>query len=171
VSPTPTLTPTPGGLACDLSITKTAAPNPVQPGQAVVYSIVAANAGPASALAVTLTDPLPGGVVFVSCQSSQGSCAGPPPGSGGTVTADLGTIPAGGGATLTITATVVAPAGSISNTATVDTSTPDTNPDNDSSTSIVVGGATIPTLSPGMLALFAGLLAAAGALVLRRFPF
>jgi uncharacterized repeat protein (TIGR01451 family) len=143
----------------------------VQPGQTLVYSILVANAGPADALAVTVTDPLPPDTTFVSCLASQGTCAGPPPGSGGTVSAALGTIPNGGGGTLTITVTVVLPAGAITNTATVDTTTPDTNPDNNSDTTVVVGGSTIPTLSRGMLALFAVALAALGLIALRRSPF
>lgn len=142
----------------------------MQPGQSLVYDILIANAGPADALAVTVTDPLPPGTGFVSCVASQGTCGGPPLGAGGTVTAVLGTIPAGAGATMTITVTVAQPSGTIRNTATVDTTTPDTNPDNDSSTSVVVAGTTIPTLSPGMLFAFAIMLAALGLVALRRFP-
>ena len=87
------------------------------------------------------------------------------------VTATLGTVPNGGSATVTITVTVLASGGSIANTATVDTSTPDSNPNNDSDTRVVVGGSTIPTLSREMMALLAILLAALGVLALRRVPF
>lgn len=142
----------------------------MQPGQALVYDVLVANAGPADALAATVTDPLPPGTAFVSCVASQGTCVGPPPGAGGTVTAVLGTIPAGGGVTMTITVSVALAAGTIQNTATVETTTPDTNPDNNASTSVVVAGSTIPTLSPGMLAAFAIMLAALGLVALRRFP-
>jgi hypothetical protein len=85
--------------------------------------------------------------------------------------ANLGTIPAGAGATVTITVLVTpAASGSLGNTATVTTSTPDSNPDNNADTEIVVGGTPIPTLSFPMLALLAAALAALGALVLRRTP-
>lgn len=116
---------------------------------------------------MTVTDPLPPGTSFISCTVSQGSCAE----FGGTVTANLGTIPAGGGATLAITVAVIQPAGAITNTAIVDSSTPDSNPNNDSDTTVVIGSSTIPTLAPEMLVLFALLLAASGLLALRRFPF
>jgi large repetitive protein len=132
----------------------------------LTYTIAVSNSGPADAQAVTVTDPLPSGVSFLSCTASQGSCAN----AGGTVTATLGTIPDGGSASVTIAVTVVAPSGAIANTATVDTSTPDSNPNNDSATRVVVGGSTIPTLSPEMLALLAVLLAALGLLALRRLP-
>ena len=124
------------------------------------------NAGPADAQAVSVNDPLPSGTTYISCSASQGSCAY----GSGTVTASLGTIPNGGSATVTIAATVVVPSGAIANTATVDTTTPYSNPDNDSDTRVVVGGSTIPTLSPGMMALLAVLLAALGVLALRRVP-
>ena len=86
----------------------------------------------------------------------------------GTVTANLGTIANGGSATLTIVATVVSSSGAITNTATVSTSTPDSNPNNDSDSRVVVGGSAVPTLSPAMLGLLALLLAGAGVLALLR---
>jgi uncharacterized repeat protein (TIGR01451 family) len=138
----------------------------VDPGQTLTYTILVSNSGPADALAVTVADPLPTGTAFISCTVSQGSCAN----ASGTVTASLGTVPDGGSATVTIAVTVQVSSGAIANTATVDTSTPDSNPNNDSDTRVVVGGATIPTLSPEMLALLAVLLAALGVFALRRLP-
>jgi uncharacterized repeat protein (TIGR01451 family) len=138
----------------------------VEPGQTLTYTILVSNTGPANAQTVTVTDPLPSGTRFLSCTASQGTCAN----ASGTVNADLGTIPAGSSATVTIAVTVVAPSGAIANTATVDSSTPDSNPNNDSDTRVVVGGSTIPTLSPEMLTLLAVLLAALGVLALRRLP-
>ena len=164
--PTSTPTTTPAGGTCDLSIQKSASPSPVQPGQTRTYTIVVTNAGPADAQAVSVNDPLPSGTTYISCSASQGSCAY----GSGTVTASLGTIPNGGSATVSIAVTVLVPSGVIANTATVETTTPDSNPDNDSDTRVVVGGSTIPTLSPGMMALLAVLLAALGVLALRRVP-
>ncbi len=141
----------------------------MQVGQHLVYALIVENAGPAAALAVTVTDPLPAVTTFVLCQTSQGTCAGPPVGSTGTVTFDLGTIGAGATATLQIEVVVTgAASGSILNTATVSTSTPDSNPDNNTDDDIVVGGATIPMLEPRILALLATALAAAALFLIRR---
>jgi hypothetical protein len=120
---------------------------------------------------VSVSDPLAAEMAFVSCQTTVGTCSGPTPGTSGLVTADLGTIPAGSGAVVRIRVQLSASAaGSIGNTATVTTSTPDSNPDNDSDAIIVIGGASIPTLSGPMLALLALALAALGAAALRRMP-
>ncbi|MFY9552345.1 MAG: DUF11 domain-containing protein [Thermoanaerobaculia bacterium] len=163
-----TPTPTPAGPSADLSIQKVSSPNPVQAGQILVHSITVANAGPSTALGVTVTDPLPPGTTFVSCAPSQGTCTGPPVGTNGTVVASLGTILAGSGATLTIRTTVVTASGMIRNTATVTSTTPDPNPDNNSASDVVVSGSTIPTLSAPMLTLLALALAAIGFALLRR---
>jgi uncharacterized repeat protein (TIGR01451 family) len=140
----------------------------VAPGQTLVYTLTVANAGPAAADGVTVTDPLPAGTTFVSCTASQGTCAGPAAGTNGTVVASLGTIPNGGGATITIQTTVVAPAGSIRNTATVTSTTPDDNPDNNTDSTVVVSNSSIPTLSASFLAILAVALAAVGFAILRR---
>jgi Mrp family chromosome partitioning ATPase len=116
-----------------------------------------------------VVDPLPPETSFVSCQTTLGTCTGPVPGTTGIVTADLGTLPAGSGAVVRIRVVLAAgAAGSLSNTATVTTSTPDSNPDNNSDAVVVVTGAPIPTLSAPMLALLALALAALGLSVLRR---
>src|SRR6476660_7890526 len=69
----PKPTPAPTGTA-DLSITKTDSPDPVKVGAALSYRIQVANAGPARATGVVVTDDLPNGVSFVSAQSTQGTC-------------------------------------------------------------------------------------------------
>ena len=74
--------------------------------------------GRTAAAAVTVSDPLPAGVTFVSATPSVGSCSGT-----STVTCSLGTLASGASATVTI---VVTPsAGPLSNTATVSSSTAD----------------------------------------------
>ena len=45
--------------AADLAVEKTAAPDPVDPGAPLTYTITISNAGPSPARDVTLTDPLP----------------------------------------------------------------------------------------------------------------
>lgn len=152
-----------------MSIRKTAAPNPAQPGGPLEYTLSVLNAGPAPAVNTTVVDPLPAETAFVSCQTTLGTCTGPAPGTTGIVSADLGTLPAGSGAVVRIRVVLASgAAGTVSNTATVTTSTPDSNPDNNSDAVVVVPGAPIPTLSGPMLALLGLALAALGLAALRR---
>lgn len=108
----------------DLSISKSASPNPVMVGSTLTYSLVVTNNGPSPATAVTLTDTLPSGVNFVSKVSSQGSCNGT-----STITCTLGNLSAGASATVTIVARPTAPQ-TITNTATVSATEPDPNKGN-----------------------------------------
>jgi uncharacterized repeat protein (TIGR01451 family) len=59
--------------ASDLSLTMTAAPNPVESGSNVTYTISITNNGTDTAQA-TVTDKLPVGASFVSCSISGGTC-------------------------------------------------------------------------------------------------
>ncbi|HTR04079.1 MAG TPA: DUF11 domain-containing protein [Thermoanaerobaculia bacterium] len=166
---TPTRTPTPPpGTGADLIVSKRANTNPVLPGRPLTYLVSVVNAGPDTAVAVTLDDPLPIGTTFVSCTTNRGTCAGPPVGGTGTVTADLGDLGVGEAAGITIVVDVTVPSGNIVNTATATSSTPDPNPDNNHSTNVVSIGAGIPALSPPLAALLALLLAAAGVWFARR---
>jgi large repetitive protein len=103
----------------DLGVTKTG-PASIVAGQPITYSMVVTNAGPSSAAGVTLADPTPAGLTFVS------STCGPFP-------CSLGTLAAGGVAA--VSATYAVPPGYqapdvIVNTATVSASTSDPNPAN-----------------------------------------
>ena len=130
-TPTPTPTPLPGA---DLSVSKTDAPDPVVSGGTVTYTVVVTNNGPAIAVNVGVTDPLPNGTTFASCVASIGMCSGNP-GTNDTVTATVGDIGPSGAVTLTIVVNVTAGAGTtISNTATATSSTPDPNSANNSGT-------------------------------------
>ena len=107
-----TLTP-----SADLQITKEGPANAVA-GTNVVYTITVTNAGPSDATGVTLADPTPPGLTFVS---NAGDCTTAFP-------CNLGTLPPA--ATRTITATFAIPSGyttpnPIANTATVSSPTPD----------------------------------------------
>jgi len=53
-------------LSADLSITKTAAPNPVTNGGQITYTITVTNSGPGDALLAQLNDAVPAGTTFVS---------------------------------------------------------------------------------------------------------
>jgi uncharacterized repeat protein (TIGR01451 family) len=98
----------------DMAITKTASPNPVLQGNALTYTLGVTNNGPAIATNVTVTDPLPSQVSYVSATSTQGTCSQ----AGGTVTCSVGIMNSGATATITITVTAVT-RGSVTNTASV----------------------------------------------------
>lgn len=110
----------------DLSVKKTATPDPVLVDGVLTYTIVVKNNGTLDATGVTLTDALPPSVTFQSDSTSQGSCSGP---SGGTVTCDLGNLANGASATVTITVTATK-TGKVKNSADVSADTSDPNLDN-----------------------------------------
>ena len=112
--------------SADLQITK-AGPATAVAGTNVVYTITVTNAGPSDATGVTLADPTPPGLTFVS---NAGDCTTAFP-------CALGTVPPA--ATRTITATFAIPSGyttpnPIANTATVSSPTPDAATGNNSAT-------------------------------------
>ncbi len=121
----------------DFAVTKSADDTTPQEGQTVTFTVTAANSGTGDANGVTVTDLLPAGLTFVSSNPSQGSYIS------GSGLWTVGTVAAGGSATLQIVATVdVGTAGStITNTATLTTSSPaDATPGNNSgSASLDVG--------------------------------
>jgi uncharacterized repeat protein (TIGR01451 family) len=94
----------------DLSITKSG-PASVIAGQNAVYTITVTNNGPSSATSVTVTDPAPAGLTFVS---NSGGCTGNFPcalgtltnGQSVTITSTYSTSPGGGGVTVNNIATV-----------------------------------------------------------------
>ncbi len=121
--------PAPPGDA-DLSVTATSAPARPVAGQPLTYALRVANAGPAAATAVTLTDLLPAGAAYVSAAPSAGACTP----SSGTVSCALGSLAAGASVTATLVVTPAAP-GTFEDTATVAAVEPDPNPADDSTTS------------------------------------
>jgi uncharacterized repeat protein (TIGR01451 family) len=104
----------------DLSVTKSVDDNTPQEGQSVTFTVTVTNSGSGDATLVTVTDLLPAGLTYVSDVPSQGSYVS------GTGVWTVGTVPAPGSATLQIVATVNAgTAGTtITNTATLTTSSP-----------------------------------------------
>jgi uncharacterized repeat protein (TIGR01451 family) len=116
-------------------------------GDTIAYSIFVFNNGPDNASNVTVSDPLPAGTTFVSIDASEGAftCNTPAVGSGGTVTCSATTMPVEGTVrfTLSVKTSSSAPSGSITNTATITSTTPDPNTaDNTSSVSTGIVGST-----------------------------
>ena len=112
----------------DMSITMEAADS-VPVGQPLIYSITVKQGGECDGEKVTVTDPLPPGMTFVSATTSRGSWRQ----SNGVVKFSLGLFTQGASADLTITV-VPTQAGSLSNTATVRSNGRDVRPDNNVAT-------------------------------------
>ncbi|WP_132000277.1 DUF11 domain-containing protein, partial [Dokdonella fugitiva] len=112
------------GSSANVSVVKTG-PASATAGQDVVYTLAVTNNGPSDAANVSLADPTPAGLTFVSATAP---CAGGFP-------CNLGTL--ANGATVNVSVTYAVPAsasGTIANTATVTSPTPDPTPDDDTST-------------------------------------
>ncbi len=148
--PTPLL-----GSESDLSITKEASGNLVQPGTNLTYTLTVTNNGPSDSSGGTVTDVLPAGLTFVSSASGCTEM-------GGTVTCPFGAIPNGSSVALTFVVMVdseqVDP---ISNTATVSGNESDPDSSNNSATAgaVSVGVSAIPLLSEWGILLLTALLA------------
>ena len=95
----------------------------------LIYTISVTNFGPSSASGVVVTDALPAGVTFVSASGNGIN-------SGGVVNWTLSTL--ANGAVSNVTVTVTAPAsGSLTNVASVSTTTGDPNPTNNTSIPVI----------------------------------
>ncbi len=131
----------------DLSLTKTASPNPGQVGTNLSYRLVVTNHGPAAATNVSLLDTLPGGVNFVSSATTQGAC-------GGTVAINcgLGDLAPGSSAIITLVVTPTAE-GQLTNTASVTSSETDFDSANNTATvaTLIQTAATSPQMLDGNL--------------------
>lgn len=117
----------------DLGVVKTASATATAGGN-INYSITVTNSGASPAVAAQLSDTLPANTSFVSINQNTGpaaACSGTT-----TVTCNWASFAPGATATFSMVVKVAAgaPSGIISNTATVTTSTGDTNPANNSST-------------------------------------
>jgi len=128
--------------SADLSVTKTASPNPAQVGVTLSYRITATNNGPAVATNVNVIDTLPASVTFGSATTTQGNCNGT-----SAVNCNLGTLAVGASAIVTINVTPSA-AGQITNSATVNASESDFDSTSNSSTitTLIQPAAISPTM-------------------------
>jgi uncharacterized repeat protein (TIGR01451 family) len=122
----------------DLSVVKSG-PDQAAAGSQVSYMVVVTNNGPDAADSVTLNDPFPAGMTFVSATQDSGpvfNC--PAPGPTGPVTCTLASMPAGATASFTFVFEIpaqTAPGTQFTNVATV--SSP-TDPSEENNSSVVV---------------------------------
>lgn len=123
--------------SADLSVTKTASPNPVRATEEVTFTIKVTNNGPSPASDVKVTDTLATGLTLVSATSTVGACSGTD-----TITCNIGSLAATAPdnvATITIKAKIAVnyPPGPLANTAVVSSSTGDPNNGNNSGSTTV----------------------------------
>lgn len=108
------------GPAADLELEKSDAPDPVEVGTLLTYTLTATNAGPNTATGVTVVDVVPASLSGVVASSPDGACTVV----GRVVTCELADLAPGESATVTITGTPTE-TGSITNTAVVAGDQPD----------------------------------------------
>jgi RHS repeat-associated protein/uncharacterized repeat protein (TIGR01451 family) len=116
----------------DLAITSLHAPAQVRANSALTYTIVLTNFGPDTADSVLLSDTLPAGTSFVSCQSTGGGVCG---GTGNNRTVSFTSLAPGASAVITLTTSVnctVADGALINNTASVSATSMEPNTGNNS---------------------------------------
>ena len=119
-------------LAADLAITKLGSPSPVSAGGLLTYTLDLTNLGPAYAQNVSLTDPLPPPLSDGAYSLDNGGTWQPWTGS-----LALGTLPAGDHRQILLRGTVAqGTSGTLTNTATVASDTPDPRPENNESTAL-----------------------------------
>jgi uncharacterized repeat protein (TIGR01451 family) len=120
------------GTVADVSIVKTAETPTVDPGGQAAYTLEVRNAGPSTAADVTVTDTLPGAdYVDVEATATTGTCTT-------AVVCTIGALAPGETVEISISAEVLANGVTLTNTATVDTTTDDPEPANDSDDAEVV---------------------------------
>jgi uncharacterized repeat protein (TIGR01451 family) len=118
----------------DLSISKTATPDPVIAGNQITYTITVSNSGPSDALGVKVADPVPAAVL-----NPQWSTNGGTTWNTWVSPYDYGTLASGAGFSFLIRGTVdptLTAATGLSNSATVTTTTVDPDPRNNTATFI-----------------------------------
>lgn len=137
----PSTAPSAPGDTADLRVVKSDSPDPATVGSDLTYTITVSNLGPQGATAVRLTDTLPTGVDFVSATSTSGNCDR----NGRRVICELGSLANAGEATVTIKVKPTK-AGTLTNTATVESAENDPAAANNTDTeTTTVRDATQPT--------------------------
>jgi len=123
------LTPACAAENADLALTKTDSADPIAVGSTFSYTLTVTNNGPQAASSVTLTDPLPAAVSFVSVSPS--ACAA----ALGTVTCNFGTLASSASASATVNVRADT-ATTLTNIATVSSTTPDRDLGNNTATQV-----------------------------------
>jgi uncharacterized repeat protein (TIGR01451 family) len=114
-------------IPADLQVTKRDSADPIVAGNRLTYTLVVTNAGPGVANNVIVSDSLPAGASYVS--------ASPAPSSTNPVTWSLGTLQINATRTLTVVVNVDRLfSGTLTNTASITSSTPDITPTNNTAT-------------------------------------
>lgn len=136
------------GVFADLSIMKSASPDPIPPGSTLTYTLSINNAGPDSAEDPVIVDTLPAGVTFQSADGVDWTCNE----EAGTVTCTRSTLELGEAPDVTVVVLAPATSGLITNHATVTATTFDTATDNntDTTTSTVGSGADLSLSKTGL---------------------
>lgn len=120
--------------AADLSVSKTDGLSEVAPGEVVTYTIGVSNAGPSAVPGAGFSDPFPASLSCTWTSVTSGGASGSAGGGAGAIAETL-TLPPGSAATYTASCAVdPAASGVLSNTATVSSGIPDTNPGDESAT-------------------------------------
>jgi uncharacterized repeat protein (TIGR01451 family) len=130
-------TPPPTHGGADLSILKTGSAR-IKTGFHIVYTLTVKNAGPSTGDAVTVTDVLPAGLIFPEAKTTKGTCSVVV--LTNTITCNIGSMAKDETQTVTVIAKVTQVHGTITNTATVSSTTTDPTPGNNSSTAITTIG-------------------------------
>jgi len=120
--------------SADLALGLVASPTVAKVQKPLTYTVKVKDAGPSNVFGTVVTDDFPDEQRFVSATPSQGSCQAPPVGTNGTLTCNLGFLLSGHSATVDVVVKIVGRKSSVSNTASVASSTPDTNTSNNSAT-------------------------------------
>jgi uncharacterized repeat protein (TIGR01451 family) len=128
----------------DLLVTMTDSPAPVAVGEVLTYTIPVTNLGALTADQVQFTDILPPGVTLRSVTTTLGSCTAAP-----TVYCSLGALGGGDSATVTVQVTPTV-AGTIGNTASVDTTSAETDLANNTATALTRANAPVPRCTGGI---------------------
>ncbi|MDX1996523.1 MAG: IPTL-CTERM sorting domain-containing protein [Thermoanaerobaculia bacterium] len=124
-----------GAGSAEISLTKDDDIDPVLVGNPLTYTVTVNNEGPSAAANVVMNDPLPADATFQSLTAPGGwSCTTPAVGATGTVQCSIASLPIG---SATFTIGVQATAGpTLTNTATVTSTTTDPQPGNESDTEL-----------------------------------
>ena len=129
-----------------LTLTKTAAANSVVAGGNITYTLVAHNNGPAAAIAANISDAIPANTTFVSMTTPGWTCSLPAVGGTGNISCTLATFANGGTATFTLVVKVTVGTANgtlITNSASVNATTPNPNPNAaTASATVIVAAAT-----------------------------